>query len=525
MISATTHLICRKTIDNNDASPYASVRFANRCPPKIDNKCLRSMVADYISKNENLKHLVLERDTNGENIKVYCDKIKKGNIQDDELEFRVLAMLCHLCICVFLIKKTSEGKININVLKYGEQVEIFIECIYILYDEEHKHYEPLYAINKQNPDENITIFKRNDETVIQLIYKFIQELYYDVNTPSDCNNLAHVNEQPTESNVLNENDSISDLITPRASTNLYNKRKTPHYDNFLRIPTIKEVPSSMSDRTYASNKRTKSFELDNPDKSLSDKNNSELLTIEEYLQMNININLSEALNDELEIDKMRFENEPALKFRGRTSRDFKPKKATKRNGKPSEPRPPRYFQDCSHHRYLSLLIPEAYFSPDIIEYCFEICIVTPEINGYTYINSYFNFQVHPTDSQSPNLNPIYKFFNNINEFKRYSETLRQLKLQLVVVMHTNKELLQSDQPLQIFSSPKNTDHGNTITTKFNDHKTFKNAYHLHDLRFAVTLWTKKSGEKVFRRHDDKQCISQISTEDKNTKVRNKNQTV
>ncbi|CAF1044143.1 unnamed protein product [Rotaria sordida] len=66
--------------------------------------------------------------------------------------------------------------------------------------------------------------------------------------------------------------------------------------------------------------------------------------------------------------------------------------------------------------------------------------------------------------------------------------------------------------------------GNAITTKFNDHKKFKEAYYLHDFRIAVTLWSKKSGEKVFHRHDDKQCISQISTQDKNTKIRQKKKT-
>ena len=34
------------------------------------------------------------------------------------------------------------------------------------------------------------------------------------------------------------------------------------------------------------------------------------------------------------------------------------------------------------------------------------------------------------------------------------------------------------------------------------------------MRFAITLWKKEPGEKVFYRHDDTQYISSISTEDR-----------
>jgi len=50
-----------------------------------------------------------------------------------------------------------------------------------------------------------------------------------------------------------------------------------------------------------------------------------------------------------------------------------------------------------------------------------------------------------------------------------------------------------------------------ITTTYTGHRAFKDAYHLHDLRFAVTLCEKQPGETVFRRRDDVQYVSQIST--------------
>ncbi|CAF3737355.1 unnamed protein product [Rotaria sordida] len=426
------------------------------------------MVIDYIRKRENWHCLALKHATNCKNIKDYCDKIEKGDLQNDELEFRALAMLCCLLIRVFSITKTLEGNININVLNYGEHIESFTECIYILYDEENKHYDPLYAINKQKPDENITIFKRDDETIVQLVYIFLQEeFHYDANIQSDCNNLVVESDLPTEPNVLNETERIFNLATPSSSINLSNKRKTLNYDSLKWTQTIEQVTSSLSrsNSTYVSNKRIKSSKFDSSKNLSSNKNNSELLTIEQYLQMDINFNQFDSsnekqkiensqisLNNKFEIEKMKFEIEPTLKFRGRTLTDFKPKKAQKRNGEPSEPRPPRYFRDRNHRGYLNLLIPEAYLLPDIIQYYFEICIVTREINGYTYIHPYFKFQIHSTDPQSPNLNPKYIYFDSTIEFKTYSETLRQLKLQLVVVMHTNKELMQTKQPLKIFSS-------------------------------------------------------------------------
>jgi len=62
------------------------------------------------------------------------------------------------------------------------------------------------------------------------------------------------------------------------------------------------------------------------------------------------------LNQEDEKHKMKFEVEPALRFRGRTSHEFKPMKAQKRNGEASKAASPRYFADRDNHRYLNLLV-------------------------------------------------------------------------------------------------------------------------------------------------------------------------
>ncbi len=65
---------------------------------------------------------------------------------------------------------------------------------------------------------------------------------------------------------------------------------------------------------------------------------------------------STILNEDHEEPRMKFEVQPALKFLGRTSSDFKPKKPTNRDSEPSEARPPRYFADRNNKRVLTLLV-------------------------------------------------------------------------------------------------------------------------------------------------------------------------
>jgi len=129
----------------------------------MNNTRLRSMVADYIRKHPNLHLSAVE------------SEIEKHNLWGDEPEIRALVMLSRIIIRLVYKTKTVQGEYAINILNYGEDIESFKECVYILYDEENKHYDPLYLINKQNSDEKLTIFQRNDETVSELLGTFIRE--------------------------------------------------------------------------------------------------------------------------------------------------------------------------------------------------------------------------------------------------------------------------------------------------------------------------------------------------------------
>ncbi|CAF1401178.1 unnamed protein product [Rotaria sordida] len=328
----------------------------------------------------------------------------------------------------------------------------------------------------ENLQEKTKIFKRNDETIVKLLNIFLKkEFNYGIDMESDCNN--------------------KNLLEPTTELASCKRKKYEH-----------------------------------PTTSTPNENNTALLEIQELLQTAMSCpksiieemlteNTSVILNNQNAVERMKLEVEPALYFRGRKATDFKPKKSTTRKGKPSKPMAPRYFPDRENHHYLNLLIPNAYLLGDLFEICFEICIVTAEINGYTYYHPYFKFQVHRTDMNSPNQNPQFIFLDNTVELKPYSELLKQLPLRLVVVMHTNKELMTSEQPLKVFSSATNNNNRKIITKRYDTHKELKEAYQLHQLRFAIIPCTKSPGENVFQRHGDEQYISEISTEDKNTKIR------
>ncbi|CAF2510349.1 unnamed protein product [Rotaria sp. Silwood2] len=333
-------------INDNASSLLASIREANGYPDRINNQYLCSMISQCICKNATLNSLV----SNYGDVNEYCNKIVKGELYGDEVQLQALSIICRLVICIVSASKSIDGSIRIGNNIYGESIESFEECIYILYDEEHEHYDPLYVINMEN-QQKTKVFQRNDKTIVKLLNIFLKEEFnYDIDMESNCNN--------------------KNLIQPTIELGDINK----------------------------------------------------FLIVEEILTENTSV----ILNNENPVERMRLEIKPALYFRGRKATDFKPKKSTKRNGKPSEPMAPRYFPDTENHHYLNLLIPNAYLLGDLLGICLEICIVTAEINGYTYYHPYFKFQVHPTDLNSPNINPRFIFLGNTVELKPYSELLKQL---------------------------------------------------------------------------------------------------
>jgi hypothetical protein len=164
MKSAATHEFRYGMVNGDGSSLYTSFRYLNGILNKTDDDRLRSIVTDFLHKNKALYHEDL-----GSGIECKTDR------WGDELELEALAMLYQKLIRLVSKTKNAQGKYVTNILNYGQYTQSFKECIYILYDEEKKYYQPLYLINKQNTDEKFTTFQCDDETVSELLAKFIRE--------------------------------------------------------------------------------------------------------------------------------------------------------------------------------------------------------------------------------------------------------------------------------------------------------------------------------------------------------------
>lgn len=85
-ISALTHEFRRRKVNHDGSDLYISFRFANGTLNSIDNNRVRSLVADYICKNENLRLLALHSGIQCTTVEEYCTKVKKQNLQGGESE-------------------------------------------------------------------------------------------------------------------------------------------------------------------------------------------------------------------------------------------------------------------------------------------------------------------------------------------------------------------------------------------------------------------------------------------------------
>ncbi|CAF1426554.1 unnamed protein product [Adineta steineri] len=539
-ISALPHEFRRGQVPVDSSSLLSSIRYVNNTNGTSNNKTLRNFVAERIFKNENLRTAILGRQTNCTTAAQYREQIKKGQLHDGAIEIKVLSNLCDLLIRVVSMKENHPDSTNLPYLEYGDDAKTTNKCVYILYDEEAKHYDPLYIVNKDNPDEKLTIFERDNTETSDLLRTFIQEKLHTVNFKElDCCIASHIMESPTKKEDLIEDELLMGMITSMAAETSSPIERNDRSKNITvtnRSLPIKRTYRNYDELTYGqhteqelssnqiNDREAKHAKIDEDELLKSNKTNSEFITFEELFQTNLfniesesQIEQQSTMNSPAAVSqpiKMRLKVKLAKKFRGRTRGDFIPKKKRNRKNEPSKPRPPRYFSDRNGKTYLNLLIPKRILPNNLHQMKLELAMISKKIDGYSYINTYFKFMEVPSNPLlSPLRNPMYMPVDHA-ELSSYSDTLYQLKLRLVVVTHTIGELMESEQPLTIFLSPKNNNGQKAITTPFKKQKPFKNAYDLHKMRFAITLWTKQHGEKEFKRREDIQYISSISTEDR-----------
>ena len=169
-ISAVTDdFYCDKT-DRNDASLYTSFRCVNGTSKTISNRYLQSRVVDYIRKHSERYSSMLQSGS----VEKYCLQVEKGKVRGGKVELDILAKVGWTVIRVVSVTKTADNNVDIKIVPYGEEIDSFTECVYILCYEETGHYYPLYIANKEKPDEKTTIFRCDDQIVAGLLEKFIR---------------------------------------------------------------------------------------------------------------------------------------------------------------------------------------------------------------------------------------------------------------------------------------------------------------------------------------------------------------
>jgi hypothetical protein len=165
------------------------------------NEGLRIEVANYILEHTEMHSIIILEHTEMHSmitdeyqiIQKYCSDIKEGKLWGGDLELRALSDLFKIKICVINLKRNehdnclwvsyygeddplakNERDNCLWVSYYGEDDPLATECVYIYYNGK-DHFDPLYMINIENSNDIETISILNDQTVIDLLKKWIKE--------------------------------------------------------------------------------------------------------------------------------------------------------------------------------------------------------------------------------------------------------------------------------------------------------------------------------------------------------------
>lgn len=173
--SASTSQSCGGTIKGDDGCLFTSFRVVNGIVKSITNGRVKDLVVEHILKHETLESLAVKTDGNYETVKDYSKAIKKNKFHGGKIEVQALAMISKLTIRVLSMKSAAGNTGRIEVSEYGYTSDPFKECVYMFYDEEKKHYAPLYIIFTDGSEPMKTIFERDDQAISELFVEFIRE--------------------------------------------------------------------------------------------------------------------------------------------------------------------------------------------------------------------------------------------------------------------------------------------------------------------------------------------------------------
>jgi hypothetical protein len=140
---------------------------------KVLNDGLRMLVADYIRCHVEMHEQILKSFPKYQTIEKYCSATEQGKLWGGQPELKALSDLYNILICVINPKKIIK-KNCLSPWYYGEDNQLAKKCIYIFYNGT-DHYDALRVMNMKNKNEIETIFDPNDQTVNDLLRKFIKE--------------------------------------------------------------------------------------------------------------------------------------------------------------------------------------------------------------------------------------------------------------------------------------------------------------------------------------------------------------
>ncbi|CAF0781453.1 unnamed protein product [Adineta ricciae] len=513
---------------------------------KSDYKQLRRRVANYIRQLETIDnetwssytHLTREQ---------YCYEIEHTNKFGDEMEVRACSLIYKIVIRVVTVVRSDDKVASVHITEFPDDDELsFDECVYIILDGE--HYEPLYVTSIGRQDEAVRIFEYHDRSAFDLLNNFIQQKFHYFGKVEVHKRLKQLLDLERHSESVNDRFDVSKLAKIDGASIASNKRKlldeqgTP----MISIKKTSSIPITCQGKdvyspvylcpTPASDQNL-SPDIINDQSNIienllqasaspilhSPKNKAQQKELSPTVSCYNNSNLFNHRKSQL---CLKLEIQPMTAFRARLESDYISKSAKKRNGTPTEPRPPVYFPDKNHNHWLKLLILSSLlFNDDPSSLWIEICIVTQTINECIFINPLFEFYCHNTDSTLRTLNPIMIKLGSQPEYKieEYQENWKCIKLYLAVIRVTNADLVRK-QPIIRFDSPLSKVSSNVVVTCDRADE-FKRHYTLKKLRFAFTPWLRKGSESEHHRRADLQYFSDFSTENKDFKISDANKLI
>ncbi|CAF1364049.1 unnamed protein product [Rotaria sp. Silwood1] len=172
-ISEVTHKFRREEADPDGSCLFWSVGYLVGSLKNSTVEDICKAMLNYISQDEELKSLAVASVEGCQNFEDYKSRIT-GGLWGGEFEISTLAKT-HEKLIILASIEYIHGELDWKISYYDTESNPLSECIYVLFDEKLRHFDPLVVINKIDSKEKFKIFKRGDQTIRNLLIRFIRE--------------------------------------------------------------------------------------------------------------------------------------------------------------------------------------------------------------------------------------------------------------------------------------------------------------------------------------------------------------